>query len=86
MIWNYLSNQALFDPTTDIDVIFEPKISYDATQEIEKSIETLLIPNYAWEVRTKLTCTCIIRIHHPILVRVMLCLNFPKDVPLLVRA
>ncbi len=22
MIWNYLSNQALFDPTTDIDVIF----------------------------------------------------------------
>lgn len=53
MIWNYLSNQALFDPTTDIDVIFfEPKISYDATQEIEKALK-LAHPNYAWEVRNQ---------------------------------
>ncbi|CCK18686.1 nucleotidyltransferase family protein [Lactococcus laudensis] len=53
LIWNYLSDQPPFDPTTDIDVIFfEPKISYDATHTIEKSLK-LAHPSYTWEVKNQ---------------------------------
>ncbi|GAX47444.1 nucleotidyltransferase family protein [Pseudolactococcus reticulitermitis] len=52
-IWNYLSEQPLFDEKTDVDVVFfDPDISDEATQEIEKSLK-LAHPTYAWEVKNQ---------------------------------
>ena len=53
LIWNALSGQPPFDPTTDVDVIFyDPDITYEATQTIEKSLR-LAHPTYAWEVKNQ---------------------------------
>ena len=53
LIWNKLSGQPPFDPTTDIDVIFfDPEITYEATQEIERTLQ-LAHPSYVWEVKNQ---------------------------------
>ena len=53
LIWNKLSGQPPFDPTTDIDVVFfDPEITYEATQAIERALQ-LDHPSYAWEVKNQ---------------------------------
>ena len=60
-IWNQLSGKPGFDATTDMDLVFyDPAISYEETQQIEQELKRIY-PQYAWEVKTKSTCTNIAR-------------------------
>ena len=82
-IWNQLSGKPGFDATTDMDLVFyDPTISYEETLQIEQELKKTY-PQYAWEVKTKSTCTSIVRGQLLIAVPVMRFPNTPSSVRLL---